>query len=195
VQLRQEDAASTAFNLVGFQTRMKWPEQKRVFAMIPGLLNVEFLRYGAVHRNTFVNAPKVLDDQLGLPGAPGVHLAGQITGVEGYVESAACGLLLGAMLAQKLRGEGIAMPGKTTAFGSLYGHLRTPSDRFQPSNVIFSMFPLMDTKARKRERHEELAERALVDIEPWLEAIGAREVVARLPKLPEKQVETVEATP
>jgi methylenetetrahydrofolate--tRNA-(uracil-5-)-methyltransferase len=195
VQLRQEDAAGTAFNLVGFQTRMKWPEQKRVFAMIPGLANAEFVRYGAVHRNTFVNAPKVLDDQLGLPGAPGVHLAGQITGVEGYVESAACGLLLGVMLAQKLRGEPIAMPGKTTAFGSLYGHLRTPSDRFQPSNVIFAMFPLMDTKARKRERHEELAQRALVDIQPWLEAIGAPDVLARLPQPPPKSVdETKEAT-
>jgi methylenetetrahydrofolate--tRNA-(uracil-5-)-methyltransferase len=131
----------------------------------------------------------VLDDQLGIPGAPGVHLAGQITGVEGYVESAACGLLLGAMLAQKLRGEPMAMPGKTTAFGSLYGHLRTPSERFQPSNVIFSMFPLMDTKARKRERHEELAQRALVDIEPWLDAIGAKEILARLPRPPQEAPE------
>ncbi len=181
VQLRPEDTAGTAFNLVGFQTRMKWPEQKRVLGMIPGLANAELLRYGSVHRNTFVDAPRVLDDRLALVARPGVHLAGQITGVEGYVESAACGLLVGTMLARELRGEARAMPARTTALGSLFSHLRTPSDRFQPSNVIFSMFPPMESPLRGRARHEKLAERALVELGPWLDEVGAREIVARLP--------------
>ena len=104
VQLRQEDEAGTAFNMVGFQTRMTWPEQKRVFRMIPGLQNAEFERLGSVHRNTFVDSPKVLDDDLSLRSRPGVYLAGQISGVEGYVESAACGMLLGIKLARQARG-------------------------------------------------------------------------------------------
>jgi methylenetetrahydrofolate--tRNA-(uracil-5-)-methyltransferase len=185
VQLRPEDREGTAFNLVGFQTRMKWPEQKRVFAMIPGLENAEFLRYGSVHRNTFVNAPRVLDDGLALRSTPGVHLAGQVTGVEGYVESSACGLVLGTLLAARLSGASEVLPPKTTALGALYGHLRTPSDRFQPSNVLWSMFPALEgNAARGRERHGLLAERALVDIEPWLDAVGARAVRERLPAPP-----------
>jgi methylenetetrahydrofolate--tRNA-(uracil-5-)-methyltransferase len=182
VPLRPEDEERTAYNMVGFQTRMKWPEQKRVFAMIPGLENVEIVRYGSVHRNTFVEAPRVLDDELALPGAPGVHLAGQITGVEGYVESAACGLVLGVALARRLS-EGVAfaesVPPRTTALGSLWSHLRTPSERFQPSNVIFSMFPALGLspeatrKLGKRGRYAVLAERALTDLGPWLERVGA----------------------
>lgn len=190
VQLRPEDEERTAYNMVGFQTRMKWPEQKRVFAMIPGLEQVELLRYGSVHRNTFVDAPRVLDDELSLRGAPGVHLAGQITGVEGYVESAACGLVLGVALGRRLsEGAGFAesLPPRATALGSLWSHLRTPSDRFQPSNVIFSMFPPLGAptdeapradgrgprKLGKRERFAALAARALQDLGPWLERVGA----------------------
>src|SRR5690606_25273037 len=104
VQLRQEDRAATAYNMVGFQTRMKWPEQKRVFRMIPGLENAEFERFGSVHRNTFVDSPRVLSDDLALRARPGVYLAGQVSGVEGYVESAACGLVIGAMLAHTVKG-------------------------------------------------------------------------------------------
>lgn len=179
VQLRQEDEDRTAYNLVGFQTRMKWPEQKRVFSMIPGLENVEILRYGSVHRNTFVEAPRVLGDDLSLLGAAGVHLAGQVAGVEGYVESAACGLLLGIGLAHAHTGAGAftdALPPRETALGSLWSHLRTPSDRYQPSNVMFSMFLPLEGGAkglRKRARYAVLAERALTALAPWLDAVGA----------------------
>jgi methylenetetrahydrofolate--tRNA-(uracil-5-)-methyltransferase len=180
VQLRPEDVDRTAYNLVGFQTRMKWPEQKRVFALIPGLENAELLRYGSVHRNTFVDAPRVLEDDLSIRGTPGVHLAGQITGVEGYVESAACGLVLGTLLARRADGLPDLLPPPTTALGSLHRHLRTPVRRFQPSNVMFSMFPSIELPRRmgKRERYEALAARALRDLEGWLDETGAREVSA-----------------
>lgn len=174
VQLRPEDEDRTAYNMVGFQTRMKWPEQKRVFAMIPGLENAEYLRYGSVHRNTFVDAPRVLGEALALRARPDVHLAGQITGVEGYVESAASGLVLGTMLAAIMRGVTPTLPPATTALGALMRHLARESDRFQPSNVVFSMFPSIETTARKRERYALLAERALADLEPWIDTIGAR---------------------
>ncbi len=190
VQLRPEDVDRSAYNIVGFQTRMKHAEQKRVFALIPGLERAEFLRFGSVHRNTFVDAPRALDDDLSLRAAPGVHLAGQITGVEGYVESAACGLVLGTLLARRALGLEIALPPGTTALGSLWRHLRRAPEakqKFQPSNVIFSMFPSIapaagDTRKKigKRERGEALSARALVDLEAWLDAVGAREVRARV---------------
>lgn len=181
VQLRREDAVGTAYNLVGFQTRMKWPEQKRVFRMIPGLENAEFERLGTVHRNTFVRAPEVLADDLSLRARPDVFLAGQITGVEGYIESAACGLWLGATLACRLHGRDVAPPSELTALGALYRHLRRPRDDFQPSNVVWSMFPPLESpfeittngkrrKLGKSERHERMSERALTALEPWLEA-------------------------
>ncbi|HET8934669.1 MAG TPA: methylenetetrahydrofolate--tRNA-(uracil(54)-C(5))-methyltransferase (FADH(2)-oxidizing) TrmFO [Polyangiales bacterium] len=173
VQLRCEDAAQTAFNIVGFQTRMTQPEQRRVLGLIPGLQNARYERYGSVHRNTFVDAPRVLDDELALRALPDVHVAGQISGVEGYVESAACGLLVGIMLASKLLGEALPTPPATTALGSLLSHLRKPNPRFQPSNVVFSMFPEMVTgRMGKRERHTALAKRALTDLDPWLVSIG-----------------------
>ncbi|UJR78222.1 methylenetetrahydrofolate--tRNA-(uracil(54)-C(5))-methyltransferase (FADH(2)-oxidizing) TrmFO [Sandaracinus amylolyticus] len=189
VQLRAEDVDFSAYNLVGFQTRMKHADQKRVFSMIPGLENVEIVRYGSVHRNTFVDSPRVLDDSLALRALPGVHLAGQISGVEGYVESAACGLVLGVLLA------GGALPPETTALGSLYRHLRRAPEgkqSFQPSNVVFSMFPSLGDaavittptgkfkKLGKRERGEALAMRALADLDGWLDQVGAREVHARV---------------
>lgn len=174
VQLRQENAAATAYNLVGFQTRMKWPEQRRVLRMIPGLENAEFERFGSVHRNTFVRSPEVLADDLSLRARPGVYLAGQITGVEGYVESAACGLVLGALLGERLRGRDPAPPPATTAFGALLTHLRTPRDDFQPSNVVWGHFPPLDGKKirKKRLRREKMAERALRDLAGWLPEIG-----------------------
>ena len=170
VQLRQEDAAATAYNLVGFQTRMTYGAQQRVFAMIPGLENAEFLRFGSVHRNTFVDAPRVLDERLALRAHPHVHLAGQVTGVEGYVESAACGLVCALGLARELRGAPADPPPETTALGALRGHLLRARDDFQPSNVTWAMFPPLDNRRlRKRERYEAMAERALTDLGPWLE--------------------------
>ncbi|MDB4986768.1 MAG: tRNA m(5)U-54 MTase [Myxococcaceae bacterium] len=179
VQLRTEDGAQTAYNMVGFQTRMKFPEQKRVFALIPGLENAEFLRYGSVHRNTFVNAPVALDDAYQLKALPGVYLAGQISGVEGYIESAACGFAIGTMLAQRLLGRPARVPPETSALGSLMRHLRRPSDRFQPSNVVWSMFPELEgpdlplaTKKNKGERRLLLADRALTSLESWRKSLS-----------------------
>jgi methylenetetrahydrofolate--tRNA-(uracil-5-)-methyltransferase len=177
VQLRCEDAAQSAYNLVGFQTRMTQPEQRRVFSLIPGLENARYERYGSVHRNTFVDAPRVLGDDFALRAMPDVFVAGQISGVEGYVESAACGMCVGILLAGKLRGEPLPIAPATTALGALLSHLRKPNPKFQPSNVVFSMFPeLVSVPARgrsgKRERHLALAKRALEDLNPWLEAIG-----------------------
>jgi methylenetetrahydrofolate--tRNA-(uracil-5-)-methyltransferase len=174
VQLRQEDLAATAYNLVGFQSRMKWPEQTRIFRTIPGLENAEFLRLGSVHRNTFVCGPRVLDAELSLCAKPGVHLAGQITGVEGYVESAASGLVIARLLADRAAGIAPRLPPPTTALGALVRYVVTPRPDFQPSNVLWSMFPPLDETirgkraVRKRARHEALAERALADLDPWL---------------------------
>ncbi len=187
VQLRQEDPAGTAFNLVGFQSRMTWPEQMRVFALIPGLAKAEYARLGSVHRNTFVDAPTVLDETLALRAAPGVYLAGQVTGVEGYVESGASGFVLGVTLAQRLRGETVTPPPATTALGALLSHLLPSTLRggpgFQPSNVVWSMFPALPPREgkrlQKRDRYQAMADRALIDLEPWLDATGARLVRAQ----------------
>lgn len=172
VQLRVEDGAATAYNMVGFQTRMKFPEQKRVFALIPGLENAEYQRYGSVHRNTFVHSPTVLSDGFDLLAAPGVYLAGQISGVEGYVESAAAGLCIGLVVAQRARGAALSLPPPTTALGSLMGHLRKQTDRFQPSNVTWSMFPDIEGeglqfKKNKGLRREAMVKRALSDLESF----------------------------
>lgn len=173
VQLRQENKDATAWNLVGFQTRMTFPEQKRVFRMIPGLENATFERFGTVHRNTFVHGPAVLDEMLSLRALPGVHLAGQITGVEGYVESAACGLTLGLLLADRLAGRDVLPPPETTALGALLRHVTRPHPDYQPSNIIWGMFPaLAGKKLRKRQRREAMAERALRDLNAWLSRMG-----------------------
>jgi methylenetetrahydrofolate--tRNA-(uracil-5-)-methyltransferase len=169
VQLRREDEGGSAYNMVGFQTRMTQTEQRRVFGMIPGLAHARFERFGSVHRNTFVRAPEILDEALTLRAQPGVYLAGQITGVEGYVESAACGLCVGVMLSQRLLGEVVALPPETTALGALLGHLRRPVADFQPSNVVWSMFPPLTDVRRmgRKQRREALAERALQDLARW----------------------------
>ncbi len=191
VQLRQEDLAATAYNLVGFQTRMKHPEQQRIFRTIPGLENAEFQRLGSVHRNTFVRAPDVLGDDLALLARPGVYLAGQVTGVEGYVESAACGLVLGAELAARVLGREPSSPSPATALGALRGHLRRKVPDFQPSNVVWSMFPPIEddtfvTKAgkvrkiSKEDRRARQVERALAELEGWLDRVGAAPVRAAL---------------
>ena len=162
VQLRRGDGAAGAYSLVGFQTRMTWPEQKRVFCMIPGLERAEFLRLGSVHRNTFVNAPACLDERMQLRARPGVFLAGQITGVEGYVESCAGGLLCALLLA------GAPPPPNTTALGGLLGHLARKTDDYQPSNITWAHVAPLAVRARKRERYEKMAERALLDLDAWL---------------------------
>jgi methylenetetrahydrofolate--tRNA-(uracil-5-)-methyltransferase len=171
VQLRPEDKAATAYNLVGFQTRMKYPEQNRVFRMIPGLEEAEFLRFGSVHRNTFVDAPKVLGPGMELKTMPGVFLAGQVAGVEGYVESAAGGFLCAVMLARRLAGKSIELPPPTTAFGGLMTHMTREQPNYQPSNITWAhMPPLEEVKVRKlvkRAKYELMATRALADLEVW----------------------------
>ena len=172
VQLRPEDQAATAYNLVGFQTRMTYGEQARVFKLIPGLEEAEVLRYGTVHRNTFVDAPRMLDERMQLKARPGVFLAGQITGVEGYVESCAGGFLCGMMLADSLSGRAFRVPPATTALGGLRTHLGRSDDkgRFQPSNITWACIPPLagtNRKLKKRDRYQAMAERALVDLETW----------------------------
>jgi methylenetetrahydrofolate--tRNA-(uracil-5-)-methyltransferase len=178
VQLRAEDAAMTAYNLVGFQTRMTYGEQARVFRMIPGLEEAEILRFGSVHRNTFVNAPVLLDERMQLRARPHVFLAGQVTGVEGYVESCAGGLVCAVMLAQALSGKDVVPPPETTALGGIRTHLARPQPKYQPSNITWACLPPHENrKLKKRDRYAALAERALVSLEVWL----ATAPLARIP--------------
>jgi methylenetetrahydrofolate--tRNA-(uracil-5-)-methyltransferase len=171
VQLRPEDAAATAYNLVGFQTRMTWPEQGRVFRTIPGLEQAEFLRFGSVHRNTFVDAPRALDARMQLRARPGVFLAGQITGVEGYVESCAGGFVCAVMLAQSLGGHAVTPPPATTALGGVITHLQRDVKDYQPSNVTWAWLPpLQNRRLKKHERYEATAHRALADLAAWIDA-------------------------
>lgn len=168
VQLRAEDQHGTAYNLVGFQTRMTWSEQARVFRTIPGLERAEFFRYGTVHRNTFINAPEVLDGRLGLRDDPGVYVAGQLAGTEGYVESAACGFLAALIASARLAGREPSLPPPTTAHGGLLAHLSRQGADYQPSNITFAHFPpLAGTRLKKRARYEALAARALSDLDAW----------------------------
>ena len=172
VQLRQDNQLATLFNMVGFQTKLKYGEQLRVFRMIPGLENAEFARLGGLHRNTFINSPRLLDTQLRLKTQSHIRFAGQITGVEGYVESAATGGLAGRMLAAELKGEEWVAPPSTTAHGALLSHITggAVAETFQPMNVNFGLFPPMETnkKLRGRDRKNAYAARALQDTEDWL---------------------------
>ncbi len=167
VQLRAENAARSAYNLVGCQTKMTYAAQARVFRLIPGLERAEFLRFGSVHRNTYVNAPACLNIDLSLKSRPTVHLAGQITGVEGYVESAACGLWLGLLLGGRARNAELAPPPPDTALGALLRHLRTPAKHFQPSNVHFGLMPELEEKHPKKSRKAALAARARRSFAAW----------------------------
>ncbi|WP_243546494.1 methylenetetrahydrofolate--tRNA-(uracil(54)-C(5))-methyltransferase (FADH(2)-oxidizing) TrmFO [Pseudodesulfovibrio tunisiensis] len=175
VQLRAENREKTAFNLVGFQTKLKYPEQKRIFRMIPGLENAEFLRLGSIHRNTYVNAPEVLNPDLSLKARPEMHLAGQITGVEGYLESAACGLWLGLSLAATLGDRVVPEPPAQTALGALLRHLRTEAKKFQPSNVHFGLMPGLGKRIPKKLRKEAYAKRAAEVFDVWAREQGFRE--------------------
>jgi methylenetetrahydrofolate--tRNA-(uracil-5-)-methyltransferase len=170
VQLRQDNALGTLFNIVGFQTKLIYGEQKRIFRLIPGLQRAEFARLGGVHRNTFINSRHLLDHQLRLKAMPHIRFAGQITGVEGYVESAAIGLLAGRFAAAEVTGAPIVMPPATTAFGALLGHITRGADAatFQPMNVNFGLFPPLDQPVKKAERKPALARRALAELDAWL---------------------------
>lgn len=168
VQLRAENLNNSMYNLVGCQTKLIYGEQDRVFRMIPGLENAEFARHGSMHRNTYVNAPVVLDADLSLKSAPHIFLAGQITGVEGYVESAACGLWLGLSLGRRLLGRELAPPPPESALGALLAHLRTPVKKFQPSNVQYGLTPELGEKAKKANRKLLYSERAKSAFEAWL---------------------------
>ncbi len=173
VQLRREDEAGTAYNLVGFQTRMTWPEQARVLRTIPGLERAEFLRYGAVHRNTFIDAPRLLDPTLRLRGAGELYLAGQLTGSEGYVESAAGGWLAAHFVAERLGGREPVLPPGTTAHGGLLAHLRRADGPFQPSNLTYAhLSPWGGARHARRARYAAMAERALCDLEAWCRRVG-----------------------
>jgi methylenetetrahydrofolate--tRNA-(uracil-5-)-methyltransferase len=164
VQLRAENRDKTAMNMVGFQTKLTYPEQKRIFSMIPGLEHAEFERMGSIHRNTFVNAPRVLTPHLELKDRPGFFLAGQITGVEGYLESGATGLWLGLFLSKKIT----SLPPVTTALGALLHHVQTPAKKFQPSNINFGLMPGLNRKARKKDRKALYAARAVQAFAKWL---------------------------
>jgi len=170
VQLRKEDVAGTAYNLVGFQSRMTWSEQARIFRTIPGLEQAEFLRYGAIHRNTFINAPRVLDATFQLRSEPGLYFAGQITGTEGYVESAAGGWLVAQFVMQRLRGQAPEAPPATTAHGGLITQITREVEDYQPSNITFALLPpWTEQRLKKRARYDAIAQRALTDLDTWLQ--------------------------
>lgn len=167
VQLRQDDAAGTLYNLVGFQTRLKFPEQKRVFGMIPGLENAEFARYGVMHRNTFLNSPGLLDRHYQMIARPGLFFAGQMTGVEGYVESAASGLVAGVCAALQAQGKPLPDFPRTTALGALAHYVAADNRAFQPMNVTFGIMEGWPEKVRggKQAKYEKIAARALDAVE------------------------------
>ncbi|MCC6025491.1 MAG: methylenetetrahydrofolate--tRNA-(uracil(54)-C(5))-methyltransferase (FADH(2)-oxidizing) TrmFO [Caldimicrobium sp.] len=170
VQLRPENAERTLYNMVGFQTKLKYHEQERVFRLIPGLERAEFARYGSIHRNTFVNAPKVLTPYLQLKNYPNVFLAGQITGVEGYVESTAMGLVAGINAYRLIKGKDLVIPPPETAIGSLVHYLQSSNPKhFQPMNVNWGLFPEISgkRKIKKEEKVRALVERALKALEDW----------------------------
>jgi methylenetetrahydrofolate--tRNA-(uracil-5-)-methyltransferase len=174
VQLRKENVAGTAYNLVGFQTRLTWPAQKEAFGALPGLANAEWLRLGVMHRNSFLDAPRLLGSDLRLHGHPRLWFAGQITGAEGYVEAAACGLLAALSATHVLRGLAAPEAPADTALGAVVAHLQNPqTDDFQPANVTWSFFsPLAGTPVRdKRARRALLAQRALEKIDAWKAAL------------------------
>ena len=182
VQLRQDNKEDTLRNMVGFQTKMKYGEQKRVLRMIPGLENAEFARFGGIHKNTFIKSPVLLDNFLRLKSQPNIRFAGQITGCEGYIESAAVGLMCGYFASCDILGKEPALPPRTTAFGSMLAHLTDDTDieNFQPMNINFGIFPTIQgeitangkfKKIKGMDRKTAYCQRALNDIKVWLEAI------------------------
>jgi methylenetetrahydrofolate--tRNA-(uracil-5-)-methyltransferase len=191
VQLRQDNALGTLWNIVGFQTKLKHAEQVRLFRTIPGLERAEFARLGGLHRNTFIRSPELLDRQLRLKVRPHIRFAGQITGCEGYVESAAIGLLAGRFAAAELAGRDFVAPPRTTALGALLSHITgdAEADSYQPMNVNFGLFPPLDERAKKAERKQALTRRAREDLAEWLACLSTPftpvrpELVEGLPSL------------
>ncbi|MBF6601719.1 MAG: methylenetetrahydrofolate--tRNA-(uracil(54)-C(5))-methyltransferase (FADH(2)-oxidizing) TrmFO [Sphingorhabdus sp.] len=169
VQLRQDNALGTLWNMVGFQTKLKYGAQTDLLRSIPGLENAEFARLGGLHRNTFINSPKLLDKEMRLKKAPHIRFAGQITGCEGYVESAAVGLMVGRMVAAEIKGEDFVYPPETTAFGALLSHITGGADArdYQPMNVNFGLFPPFEKRVKKKERKEAYTARARKDFAEW----------------------------
>lgn len=183
VQLRQDNKEDTLRNMVGFQTKMKYGEQQRIFRMIPGLENAEFARLGGIHKNTFIKSPILLDNFLRLKKQPNIRFAGQITGCEGYIESAAVGLMAGYFAVAEIKGLTPVLPPRTTAFGSMLDHLidDTNIENFQPMNINFGIFPTISgettvngkfRKIKGMERKEAYAKRALEDIQTWIKALN-----------------------
>jgi len=171
VQLRQDNLAATLYNLVGFQTNLKWGEQKRVFRMIPGLEQAEFVRFGQMHRNTFIHSPDLLDPTMEFRTRPGLFFGGQITGTEGYIASAASGLVAGLNAARLIRGQPLLVFPPTTMIGALCRYVTTACGEFQPMKPNFGLLPPLErAPRRKRERHRAYAERALRDLESFIAA-------------------------
>jgi len=180
VQLRREDRAGQMWNMVGFQTRLRIPEQRRVFSLIPGLAEADFLRWGSIHRNSYLNFPERLTDYGALPERPDVIFAGQLTGVEGYTESAASGIMAGRNMARLLAGAEPAVPPPTTMIGALYRYLREAAPgRFQPMNSNWGLVEPLPKRVRdKKEKREKLAERAQEDFLAWMEATALEPTAA-----------------
>ncbi len=177
VQLRRDNALGTLYNIVGFQTKMKYGAQKEVFKTIPALEDAEFARLGGIHRNSFINSPTLLDDQMRLKSRPNIRFAGQITGVEGYVESAAMGLLAGRMAVAEMRGADLDTVPNTTAMGALVTHITGGADAktFQPMNVNFGLFPPLDGikggRRNRKTRYKAYTDRAKIDWQAWLDQL------------------------
>lgn len=171
VQLRMEDRGGTAWNLVGFQTRLTWPEQKRIFALIPGLQNAEWIRMGQIHRNTFLDGPRLLAPDLSLKNEQRLFFAGQITGVEGYVESTACGYLTALAVHARITGTPFAPPPAETALGALYRHITGEAHpegyRYQPTNIVFALFPSLDGRMKKADKRVAYSKRAVTAFDGW----------------------------
>ena len=174
VQLRPENVEHTAYNMVGFQTRMTWTAQREVFRALPGMSGAEFLRMGSIHRNTYIDAPKLLNDAFALVSRPQIHFAGQITGVEGYVESMACGLLVAWAVIARLRGRVLPSPPEVSTLGALKAHVLgserlTPSTRHPhvPTNIHWGLTPALKERAKKRDRKRLMADRALAAADAW----------------------------
>lgn len=183
IQLRQDNKEDTLRNMVGFQTKMKYGEQQRIFRMIPGLENAEFARLGGIHKNTFIKSPILLNSHLQLKSQPNISFAGQITGCEGYIESACIGYLCGYFAACRLSGREIILPPRNTAFGSMLNHLTDDTDieNYQPMNINFGIFPTIQgevtangkfKKIKGMDRKKAYTERALAEVRPWIESIS-----------------------
>lgn len=172
IQLRREDLTGEYYSMVGFQTRLKYPEQKRIFQKLPGLQKAGFLRYGSLHRNTYLNSPRLVRSTLQLKRYSNIFVAGQLTGVEGYLESAATGLLAGVYAASMLSGKPIEEAPATSSLGALTNHITSANPKnFQPMNINFGLYPPFEKRVPKSERKKRIADRALKDIIPWCESV------------------------